>query len=52
LARQRRLPYVLLPDGSIRFLWDEIERLILPVGSTAGATNDARRDGQGVADGR
>ena len=32
LARQRRLPYVLLPDGSIRFRWDEIERLVLPVG--------------------
>ncbi len=31
LARQRRLPYVLLPDGSIRFRWDEIEPLILPV---------------------
>lgn len=31
LARQRRLPYVLLPDGSIRFRWDEIERLVLPV---------------------
>jgi hypothetical protein len=32
LARQRRLPYVLLPDGSIRFRWGEIERLVLPVG--------------------
>jgi hypothetical protein len=31
LARQRRLPYVLLPDGSIRFDWDEIERLIVRV---------------------
>jgi hypothetical protein len=31
LARQRRLPYVLLPDGSIRFEWERIERLILPV---------------------
>ena len=31
LARQRRLPYLLLPDGSIRFRWDEIERLVLPV---------------------
>ena len=27
LARQRRLPYILLPDGSRRFNWCEIERL-------------------------
>ncbi len=31
LARQRRLPYILLPDGSIRFKWEEIERLVLHV---------------------
>ena len=31
LARQRRLPYVLLPDGSIRFQWEDIERLLLHV---------------------
>jgi len=31
LARQRRLPYVLLPDSSIRFKWEEIEPLILAV---------------------
>jgi len=31
LARQRRLPYVLLPDGSIRFQWEEIEALVLKV---------------------
>jgi hypothetical protein len=31
LARQRRLPYVLLPDGSIRFDWDEIEPLIVRI---------------------
>jgi hypothetical protein len=28
LARRRRLPHVLLPDGSIRFQWDRIEPLI------------------------
>lgn len=33
LARQRRLPYVLLPDGSMRFDWDEIERLVLRIPS-------------------
>ena len=31
LARQRRLPYVLLPDGSIRFHWEQIEELVLSV---------------------
>jgi hypothetical protein len=31
LARQRRLPYALLPDGSIRFRWDEIAHLVLDV---------------------
>jgi hypothetical protein len=38
LARQRRLPYVLLPDGSIRFEWQEIEPLIVRVCSVV-ATN-------------
>ncbi len=28
LARRRRLPHVRLPDGSIRFEWDPIERLL------------------------
>lgn len=37
LARQRWLPYVLLPDGSIRFRWEEIERLVLSVTSVAPA---------------
>jgi hypothetical protein len=31
LARQRRLPHVLLPDGRIRFIWEQIERLIVPI---------------------
>ena len=31
LARQRRLPYVLLPDGSIRLRWSELEGLLLDV---------------------
>ena len=28
LARRGKLPHVVLPDGSIRFLWDQIEPLI------------------------
>lgn len=28
LARRGKLPHVVLPDGSIRFLWDSIEPLI------------------------
>jgi len=35
LARQRRLPFHLLPDGSIRFRWDEIEPLIVRVCESA-----------------
>ena len=31
LARQRRLPHTLLPDGSIRFEWKQIEPLIVHV---------------------
>jgi hypothetical protein len=38
LARQRRLPYVLLPDGSIRFDWHEIEPLVVRVPAVALAT--------------
>ena len=36
LARQRRLPHVLLPDGSIRFDWEQIEPLLryVPAGET------------------
>jgi hypothetical protein len=28
LARQRRLPHVMLPDGRIRFIWEQVERYI------------------------
>ena len=28
LARRQKLPHVVLPDGSIRFVWDQIEPLI------------------------
>jgi hypothetical protein len=35
LARQRRLPYILTPDGSIRFDWADLERLIVRVGAVA-----------------
>lgn len=31
LAKQRRLPHYVLPDGSIRFVWDEIERLTVQI---------------------
>ncbi len=36
LARRRRLPHVLLPDGSIRFEWEEIEKLVERVSVEAG----------------
>ena len=31
LAKQRRLPHYVLPDGQVRFVWDEIEPLIVRV---------------------
>lgn len=42
LARQRRLPHVLLPDGAIRFEWGEIEPLIarVPAVATEGRRHD------------
>jgi hypothetical protein len=41
LARQRRLPYLLLPDGAIRFDWGEVEPLIVRVrAATAGAPGE------------
>ena len=33
LARQRRLPHYLLPDGAIRFRWNEVSALVLRVPS-------------------
>ena len=43
LARQRRLPHVILPDGSIRFRWDEIELLVLAVPSAVCAEKGTGR---------
>jgi len=31
LARQGKLPHLILPDGSVRFEWSEIDPLILRV---------------------
>jgi hypothetical protein len=28
MARQRRLPHTVLPDGSVRFEWAEVEALL------------------------
>ena len=28
LARKHKLPHYVLPDGSIRFVWDEVERMV------------------------
>ena len=27
-ARKQKLPHYVLPDGSIRFVWDEVERMV------------------------
>lgn len=42
LARQRRLPYVLMPDGSVRFDWGEIEPLIVRVQTATDSAGDHR----------
>ncbi len=34
LARRKCLPHVVLPDGSIRFCWSEIEPLLRHVAAT------------------
>ena len=28
LARRRKLPHILLPDGSIRFIWEEVRETL------------------------
>jgi hypothetical protein len=43
LARQRRLPYILLPDGSLRFDWEEIEPLIVRVPGIAALQEGSAR---------
>jgi hypothetical protein len=36
LARRRKLPHVLLPDGAIRFRWEDIESLLVCVAAEGG----------------
>lgn len=36
LVKEGRLPHILLPDGSIRFIWADIERLIVNIEATRG----------------
>ena len=31
MARRRRLPHTVLPDGSVRFVWEDIESLLVRV---------------------
>jgi hypothetical protein len=44
LAHQCRLPYVLFPDGSIRFDWYEIEPLIVRVQAAISAGTEGWLD--------
>jgi len=41
LARRQRLPHVVLPDGAIRFVWAEVEPLLVRVP----AASMSRREG-------
>lgn len=42
LARQGRLPHILLPDGEIRFDQAEIDKLLTPTGSKVKEASHAR----------
>jgi len=48
LARKRLLPHLLLPDGAIRFQWDEISPLIVPVPAGTGGLDYRRGSSQPV----
>lgn len=51
LARRRKLPHYVLPDGAIRFRWEEIETLIKRVDtSTTPADCASGNTGQLVND--
>jgi hypothetical protein len=43
LARRRRLPHYVLPDGSVRFRWEEVEPLVrhVPLPEQPGVTRVA-----------
>jgi hypothetical protein len=36
MARRQQLPHYVLPDGSIRFRWQDVERLVRYVVATPG----------------
>jgi len=36
LARRKKLPHYVLPDGSVRFCWADIEPLIVSIDTTKG----------------
>jgi hypothetical protein len=40
LARRRRLPHYVLPDGSLRFCWEEVEALVRHVPLREGAAHE------------
>ena len=44
LARRRQLPHIVLPDGSIRFDWRELERLIVRIPAVAEVAEGRRDD--------
>jgi hypothetical protein len=51
LARQKRLPHFLLPDGRIRFLWELVERHITYVPSVILPPRPGKETKGGRADG-
>ena len=46
LARQRRLPHTLMPNGEVRFVWAEVEALIVRVPAAGVVPAGGPRDAQ------
>jgi hypothetical protein len=50
LAKQRRLPHYVLPNGDLRFVWAEIEPLIVHVPEVACASKEPPPDDSHATD--
>jgi hypothetical protein len=46
LARRKKLPHVLLPDGSVRFVWADIEALLRRVPASGHVEGTWKGDNQ------
>ena len=49
LARRLKLPHVVLPDGSVRFDWEELCALIQRVGLETGEATSPKHTPEGIS---